>query len=473
VVLGLFAWRRRAQGIVALTLLCAGALSGPGCTCSSNRSDCPDGCLEGEVEPGPIGRYSSLAAADGRVVAAAFDEDLGDLVLVERDPEGVLHYRAIAGVPPEAPTYEPDTYRGGVAAPGPRVGIWTSIQLHEGLVRVAYVDADTGAVHLASEQSDGSYVLELVDADTGQGGASYLSLSLAADGAPAIAYLASALEAGDGTGFFSELRVASRANNWTPEVVDLGPISCGGFCAPGETCVDQGSFSSCVSETSDCSAACADTEACVAGSCLPAIATPAIDDIPEGVGLFNKLLHLDDGTMVLGYYDRILGTLKIATSGGIGFASAASLDDPTLDLGMWLTMAADSTGLVHLAFQDATGDRLLYSSFAGGVLAPPVFVDEGVREGDSRAHPVGASASLVVDGDRFPAIVYQDGLLSDVEIAHFEQGSWQRSTLIPGARADGFFIFAAADGAALWMSHYFYETSAAAPGELEITSLTP
>jgi hypothetical protein len=467
-------WRPRAKKFSALFLLGSFALwSGPGCTCSSNAPGCPDGCLEGEVEPGPTGRYSSLAASGGRVVAAAFDEKLGDLVLVERDSEGALQYQVIAGIPAEAPTYEPATYRGGVAAPGPEVGLWTSIQLHEGLVRVAYVDADTGAVHMASEQSDGTFVLEEVASDTGLGGASYLSLAIDADGAPSIAYLASALDSGDGTGLLSELRVASRDSTWSEEVVDTGPISCGGYCGDNEVCAQQSNFSACIAESSDCSTPCDDTEACVAGTCLPLVADPEIHDLAEGVGLFAKLLHLDDGTMVVGYYDRILGGLKIASSGGIGFSLAASYENPALDVGMWLTMAADSSNLVHLAFQDATGDRLMYSSFENGALTPPVFVDEGVREGDSRAHSVGASAAILVDGDRFPAIVYQDGLLADVEIARFEQGSWQRTTFKQGDRVDGFYVAVAADGPALWMSHYFYETTSTAPGELEIESLNP
>jgi hypothetical protein len=115
----------------------------------------------------------------------------------------------------------------------------------------------------------------------------------------------------------------------------------------------------------------------------------------------------------------------------------------------------------------------MYSSFSSGDLSAPVVVDDGTREGDSRTHPVGASAAIVIDGDRFPAIIYQDGLLSDVEIARYEQDSWQRSSLISGARVDGFFISTAADGSALWMSQYSYETAASSPGALEIDVLLP
>jgi hypothetical protein len=324
---------------------------------------------------------------------------------------------------------------------------------------------------MASEQEDGSFTLELVDDDTGLGGASYLSLSISSTGTPSIAYLVTAVPSSDTQGVLSELRVATQEGSWSHELVDVGPISCGGFCGDAETCVQQDGYSECVVESSDCAAACADTEACVLGACLPALPAPEIHDIAEGVGLFASLLHLSDDTMVLGYYDRILGNVQVATSGGIGFSAAASYDDPALDTGMWLSMAADDSDLVHIAFQDATGDRLMYASFEGGALSAPVFVDEGVRSGDDRAHPVGASASILVGGDRVPEIVYQDGLLSDVEIARFEQGSWQRSTLMSGARLDGFYISAAADAANFWMSHFFYETSTIPAGELEIKSI--
>lgn len=84
---------------------------------------------------------------------------------------------------------------------------------------------------------------------------------------------------------------------------------------------------------------------------------------------------------------------------------------------------------------------------------------------------VGRSASVVVGGDRVPTIVYQDGLVSDVEIARYEQGSWHRSTLMGGARLDGFYVATAADGADFWMSHFFYEVTPISPGELEISSI--
>jgi hypothetical protein len=363
------------------------------------------------------------------------------------------------------PTFDPKTYRDGIKAAGPDVGMWTSIQLHDGLVRVAYVDNDTGAVHLASEQSDGSYVMELVDDNTGEGGATYVSLSLSSSGEPTVAYRASVV---DNNGFFAELRASSRANGWQPQVVDTAPISCGGLCGD-QVCVAE--TNQCTSGTNDCAVECGGGEACVAAQCVAIVDEPPVEMI-EGTGLYASLLHKSDDSMVLGYYDRVLGDVRIAaSSGGSGFAPVTSYNDDALDTGMWLTLKRDNADLVHLAFQDATGDRLMYSTFDGATIAPPMIVDDGVREGDDRTHPVGASASLLIEGDRAPRVLYQDGLTADLEIATLEQNSWQRRTLLGGERLDGFFISTTSLGNTSWMAQYFYDLSVYPPGDLEISLL--
>ncbi len=144
----------------------------------------------------------------------------------------------------------------------------------------------------------------------------------------------------------------------------------------------------------------------------------------------------------------------------------------TVDVGMWLDMVSDTQNIVHLAFQDATGDRLMYATFSNGsILSDPDIIDDGVRPGDNRSHPVGASASILVDGDRLPTIVYQDGLTSDVEMYRIDQGSWRRTSIKTGDRLDGFFIASTRDGDTMWLSHYFYDRTAIPPGELEFVTL--
>ncbi|MBL4633407.1 MAG: hypothetical protein JKY56_06030 [Kofleriaceae bacterium] len=181
--LGILGYRSRKRrfnlrGLGSLLALTLVSLTNQGCSCSSDAAGCPDGCLEGVVERGPTGRYSSIDSLDGRVVVAAYDETLGDLVLVEPDSGGELQYTVVAGVPENAdPSYEPKTYRGGIAAAGPDVGIWTSIKLFDGLANIAYVDKDQGSVHLAREQKDGSFLFDVVDGNPGIRGAAYVSLS--------------------------------------------------------------------------------------------------------------------------------------------------------------------------------------------------------------------------------------------------------------------------------------------------------
>lgn len=474
--LGALAFRGRkrsfsTKGLGALVLVGTLSAVGPGCSCSSDAPGCPDGCLEGAVEPGATGRYSSIDSADGRVVLSAYEEKLGDLVLVEPDKEGVLQYKVIAGVPVADPTYDPRSYRGGIAAAGADVGSWTSIKLYNGLAVIAYVDNDTGRVHLAREQDNGSFLFDVVDNNPGLGGASYVSLSLSAEGVPSVAYLASGIPSIDSGAFLSEVRVSSQSKDWAPETVDVGPISCAAYCAEGESCVNRGDFSECVTASLDCEGGCGDEEACDAGVCLPVLPV-APGDIPDGVGLFAQLVHLPNGTQVVGYYDRNLGEIRVATLNGPSFSLAASLNDEKLDLGMWLSMTADSENVVHLAYQDSAGDQLMYSTFSNGsVLSETQVIDNGERPGETRTHPVGASASIIVNADRIPTIVYQDGLTADLEMYRLEAGSWRRTSILAGERLDGFFIDSVRDGDTMLLSHYFYDRSSTILGELEIVTL--
>jgi hypothetical protein len=226
-----------------------------------------------------------------------------------------------------------------------------------------------------------------------------------------------------------------------------------------------------VSESGDCVSGCGDTEACVQGSCVPRLDAPAYHDIPAGVGLFADLVHRSDDSMVLSYYDHERGELVVATSNGTGFVPVASDDDPELDAGQWISTAVDADDVVHIAYQDASGDRLLHARFDDGELSLPTIVDDGVRDGDDRTHPVGASASIAIKGDRQPVIVYQDALTADLITSSLEGSSWTRSELRTGVRLDGFFIDLTRSGNDMVMSHYFYDRGVFPPGELEIATL--
>ena len=107
------------------------------------------------------------------------------------------------------------------------------------------------------------------------------------------------------------------------------------------------------------------------------------------------------------------------------------------DRGMWSTAVVGGDGTVHVAYQDALGDQLMYTSWNGSP-GTPVVVDDGQRAGD-RPHPVGAAASIFMNGGE-PAIAYQDGLASDVYLATRSADTWTTAALATGPLLDGFSI---------------------------------
>jgi len=105
----------------------------------------------------------------------------------------------------------------------------------------------------------------------------------------------------------------------------------------------------------------------------------------------------------------------------------------------------DAGGTIHIAYQDAQGDRLMYTTWNGAPGSPEV-VDDGVRPGD-RPHRVGAAAAIaLVDGA--PAIAYQDGLDADVYVATRAGAAWSTLAVATGPALDGFSIGAAVRGGA-------------------------
>jgi hypothetical protein len=93
--------------------------------------------------------------------------------------------------------------------------------------------------------------------------------------------------------------------------------------------------------------------------------------------------------------------------------------------------------VIHVAYQDAIGDQLYYTTWSG-TAGTPELVDDGTRPGD-RTHPVGAGASIYLVGGA-PAIAYQDGLSSDIYIATRSGTGWSTTPLAPGLALDGFHI---------------------------------
>ena len=98
-------------------------------------------------------------ASDGtRTVVATYDQLRGDLVLVDLAADNSKTYKAMAGVPDVTPTYDPDTYRGGVETAGENAGTWTSVSLREGRAAVAFHNIDLRALGFAPQRTPATMV---------------------------------------------------------------------------------------------------------------------------------------------------------------------------------------------------------------------------------------------------------------------------------------------------------------------------
>ena len=434
---------RRLGAVVWLTALA----SLPGCNCGDPCGDVD--CLPGEVERGSTGRFTSIAADSKRVLVATYDQGLGDLVVVDATNRSGLKYIAVDGVPEGTPIYDPGSYRGGIEDPGPNVGAWTSIAMVGGLGQIAYQDRDEATLKYAFETQPNRWQSYIVDAGDAVNGL-YASLTIDADKKPAIAYLALGVD--DGAGHrATELRLVRgtsasprEAGEWTSSRVATAPGSCGGLCG-SQSCV-AGVMPTdpqiCAAPTTDCGTACAETDVCVMGACRARIDEPKVVAPPLGTGLYVTLLTLPDGRLAATYYDQTKRALVIAVEGTRGANDFAEtiLDGNAAgaDRGIWATATVGSDGTVHIAYQDALGDQLMYTSWANGAAGTPAVVDDGQRMGD-RPHPVGAGAAIYVNATE-PAIVYQDGLVSNVRLATRAGGSWTHAALQDSPTLDGFSI---------------------------------
>ncbi|HET7504732.1 MAG TPA: hypothetical protein VFK02_27105 [Kofleriaceae bacterium] len=420
----------------------------PGCSCGG--PPCGDvACLPGEVAHGSLGRYTRVAADRTRVMVATYDTQLGDLVVADATDAAHPRLRVVDGIPRGVTPTHDGGYRDGVDDPGPDVGAWTSIAMWNGRAHVAYQDRDAGALKFAQESSRDHWSSYVVDAGEGEVVGAYASLAVDSADDPAIAYLAVGIP--DAAGHLAtELRIArahARApaeSDWSTTVVVNAPGTCAGLCGGGLACVaDPGEAAErCVAPTTDCAPACGAGDACVAGACLAVVAAPTTVELPGGTGLFASLVVLPDDRLAIAYHDRTRRALMLAVETGPGtsaFTRTALDAAPGGDRGMWASAAVDAGGTIHVAYQDALGDQLMYTTWNGAPGVPEV-VDDGQRSGD-RPHGVGAAAAVyLVDGA--PAIAYQDGLTADVYVAIRSGAGWSKTPLATGPLLDGFSISA-------------------------------
>ncbi len=441
---------RRLQRLGGTIVLLAAVACLPACSCGSDYCGDAD-CIAGDVEHGGLGRWTSIAADETRVLVATHDQGLGDLVVADVTNPDDIALVAVDGIPTDVtPTHSEDSYRKGFEEEGPNVGAWTSIAISGGLGRAAYQDRDARALKFALEPKPGTATWNtmVVDAGGEEEVGRYTSLVFDANGHPAIAYIALGID--DGAGHrTTELRLARSAspapaatNDWVINPIVSGIGTCAGLCSPGEACIATMDGLTCTAITTDCSAECADTEACIAGTCTEALPEPDVIDLASGTGLFVDLVVLSDGRLAAVYYDRNARELRIAVENGAGTSvfTETTLDGGgNLDRGMWASAVVDGSNTVHIAYQDAIGDQVFYTTF-NGTPGVPELVDDGQRPGD-RTHSVGAATAIFLSNGA-PQIAYQDGLTADVYLASRGSGTWATQGISISPLLDGFSIAA-------------------------------
>lgn len=460
-----YLWLRRIAIAGGAALVAAALLGAGGCSNHVGKGD-----VENPLDE--IGRYHDVALKSGTLYVSAYDDTMGDLVYTEiKDPKEFPTWQVVDGVDLTAGADMPGGYRHGISDAGPDVGLYTSIALSKGRPMIAYFDATNGALKFAR----GPHPFEVSTVDQGASPGvdvgMYAALSLDAGGVPTIAYVASGMQSGDH--FTSELRVAVAANDhpsasdWTISAVDSTTISCAGRCATGSACVVPAmvngmpnadpSKSTCIAvDAAPCAATCSATQACIMGACTNVLQPQKAPDLYEGIGLFVNARRNSAGQLVLVYYDREQGDLKMAT-GGPGAWQVSFIDgnDPTTDVGQFATAELAPDDSVHVAYVDAINDRLLYKHVAGGSVPMTAdVVDDGTRA--DGPHSVGAGANLALDTSGNPRLVYQDQNTADLEVAT-GPGAWAHMDLETGIGGYGFYPHQIFDAGKLYFTEFVYD----------------
>lgn len=466
---------RRVRGLA----LASTAVAGLGLVSGCNHHDTlGKGDFANPVDE--IGRYSSVIVDKaGTMHISAYDDTFGDLVYTTVTTKQISvapDWQVIDGVDLTATPDMKGGYRFGITDPGDDVGKYTSLALtSSGSPRIAYYDATNQALRYAV----GPHPFKTYAVDTGSGAQQvgmYAALSLDKHDVPSIAYVATNIA--DGDGFKSELRVATAhsshptsASDWTISVADTAPITCAGLCAASDACVTPAmvngmansdvSLSTCIQVVAGaCATACASGQACINAACTAVVTASGAPDLVEGTGLFVNALRDAAGDLVLVYYDKEEGDLKMATeSGGTWKSSFLDGPDATVDVGQFASAAFAAGDLLHVAYVDATHGTLLYKQIASGAAAPATaeVIDDGTRSGDAN-HAVGAGANLILDASSSPRVVYQDQTLSDLEKATRGSG-WTHSDLNMGDPGYGFYPHQVLANGQLYLAQFVYDRS--------------
>ncbi len=431
------------------------------------------------AEPGDFGRYLSIAAGNGAVLVACYNDTWGDLDLVTKTEDGFVP-QPVDGVPWDGPVQaDPSGFRKGILLKGDDVGKYTAIALgSDGQARITYLDQDRSALKYAQGLAGNWAIHDIYVPATDNEQVWYSDILLDDSDQPTVFFMVTGLDNADGT-FSSKLMMAqassanpSSSDDWTLSDVDSTQIPCAGLCPSGQVC--PADTWTCVAEDDSCDPACAQGQVCIAGSCVDEALPPTWTDHPEGTGLFVTAARLSDGRLVAAYHDRTLGLVRLALQDGSGSWTVQTADgDQYSDLGLYVDMTLGPDDTIHLAYHDAVADALIYQALDPSLtqLAREV-ADDGQR--DDGHHVVGLDPVILLSDDGTLRIIEQDGTDADLLVAtRTQDGQWNVTGLDTGDAGYGFYTDVARDSdGTLWIAQYVYDRAADRFGSLHIEQLT-
>ena len=421
--------------------------SGNSDTCEVTGSECTCVALPPLAE-GQIGRYVDVTMVGETIVAAAYNDTYGDLMVGTLGAGDVWTWTFVDGVPTDAPVIgQIDGPRGGIKAGGDNVGRFASLDADaEGNVHVVYRDDTNEALKYAyGAGAAGAWTWSVHTVDTAGNPGHWNSLTLTADGIPTVAHMAPTVPAEDpttpvATGVLRWAQATSAtpgsAEDWTS--VDLDgkeyELWCGGGCGSGMKCRADTNACERTQGAARCDGACTTEQACFEGVCADVAPTRGPQGLPSGVGAFARVARNADGLAVIAYYDTIGSDLRFIQQTPEGWSAPVILAGrdaegvDTGDAGQFCDVAIDAAGDVHISYVDAVRDDLRYIKLGEGVNQ---IVDDGVRvtqEGVT-VGLVGDDSALVITPTG-PRIAYMDSTRHDLILARrSENGNWDLLTL--------------------------------------------
>jgi len=340
------------------------------------------GCLIGtdtKLEKGPAyGRWSDVASDGVRAVASSYESRSGNLALGTVVASGVKAFQIV--------DEDGD------------VGAWSSVELVDGFARIAYQDRGQGRLKFAIESVAG-FETYAIDQSDGVTIGRYTTLAKRPGGGFGIVYLAE--RPTDEGGVITQLRYAETSESTpTKESWSLEPLQ---FAR------------------------------------IEAAESRPVDAVPLGTGLFAKLAYTSSGEPVLAYCDTTAPALVVARHTGGEWSTNIIDDNAETGPCAFAALAIGGDDSVHLAYQTTIANDLRYVGLAPGQLVGEVVVvDDGVRP--ATQHPVGGSASIILDSSGSPIIVYQDGYTLEIRKATQSGGAWTHDVAASGPAALGFSV---------------------------------